>query len=72
MPNTRTIDCCSLCGSQVEHDAEGPCCDGAEVVQAEIFRPMVVGKPAVLGSQADLERLGLVLPAHLMASVGAA
>jgi hypothetical protein len=71
MSNTRTIDCCSLCGSQVETDAEGPCCEGAKVVQAEIFRPMVVGKPLSAGSQADLERLGLVLPAHLMASVGA-
>lgn len=71
MKNTRTVDCCSLCGSQVEIDAPGPCCEGAKVVQAEIYRPAVVGRPLVLGTAADLERLGLRLPEYLALQRGA-
>lgn len=34
---SRLVDVCSLCGAEVEPDADGPCCDGAEVVQVELL-----------------------------------
>lgn len=37
--STRTIDACSLCGSEVEYDADGPCCPGARIVPVQVFRP---------------------------------
>lgn len=33
----RTVDACSLCGAEVELDADGPCCVGATVVQVELL-----------------------------------
>lgn len=59
---TRTVDACSLCGAQVEQDDDGPCCDGAAVVQVELLRPLVamgVARLPSAGGDADLERLGL-------------
>lgn len=37
----RTVDCCSSCGATVEHDADGPCCDGAAIEQVEVWAPQV-------------------------------
>jgi hypothetical protein len=59
---TRMVDACSGCGAQVEHDDDGPCCDGASIVQVECLRAsalMGTTRRASAGSDADLERLGL-------------
>jgi hypothetical protein len=73
----RTIDVCSCCGEQVDFDDAGypidacPAHPTAKLVQAEICTPKVA-LGYCDGSRRSLELQGLVLPAHLMASVGAA
>lgn len=57
---TRTLDVCSLCVTEVEHDAAGPCCEGARIVAVEVWRPLValgVQYAPALGTAEDIKRL---------------
>jgi hypothetical protein len=38
-PSTRTVDVCSACRSDVEQDADGPCCTGATIEQETVLSP---------------------------------
>ena len=63
MSDARLIDVCSLCGAAVEQDDDGPCCPDAKIVQVEAISAVdLLGtdRPRVLGTLADLKRLGLV------------
>lgn len=58
----RLATCCSDCGAEVATDDAGPCCPGADLAEVELHRPFAalgVARAPALGSQADLERLGL-------------
>jgi hypothetical protein len=57
----RVIDACSLCGSTIENDDLGPCCEGARIVRVPVypFASLGVARAPVLGTDGDLERLGL-------------
>lgn len=59
----RLVPCCSTCGSTIENDADGPCCPGATIAMVQTWpAAFVLGvtRPPVLGTDADLERLGLI------------
>jgi hypothetical protein len=65
----RTIDVCSCCHATVETDTDA--CEGAAIEQIEVWSPKVA-LGLLDGSRRSLELQGLVLPAYLMASGGAA